>query len=200
MKKRIFDIGAASVMGILASPLIAGTAAMSWLVLGRPVLFREERIGQHGKPFTMYKFRTMTDKRDENGHLLSDNERTPALLRYIRKSGLDELPQLFNIIRGDMSVVGPRPHGAVEFKDCPPIEKQIICSVKPGLTGPTQVRQIHGTVDHDAALREDFAFAGKRASVRRDVAIIAQSTESLLRGHEPLTATQKTNEGPVPPR
>ena len=77
--------------------------------IGSPNLFRQVRPGLHGRPFTIYKFRTMTDERDEDGNLLSDGDRMTSLGRFLRKTSMDELPELFNVIKGDMSIVGPRP-------------------------------------------------------------------------------------------
>ena len=107
--KRAFDIVvSATALGALA-PLMAMTAVAVRIGLGRPVLFRQQRPGQHGRPFTIYKFRTMRDARDTQGNLLSDGERLTPLGRMLRSTSLDELPELYNVLCGEMSLVGPRP-------------------------------------------------------------------------------------------
>lgn len=185
MKKRIFDILSASIVGAIAAPAIAGTAAAVLLTVGRPILYREERIGKNGIPFTMYKFRTMSDRRDEHGELLPDAQRTPRIMRYIRKSGLDELPQLWNILKGDMSMVGPRPHSAYEFENTPALFSSLY-NIKPGLTGPSQVLQISKKIGREIALEAEFIYAANPESLREDVAIMRKSLPSLIRGHAPI--------------
>jgi sugar transferase EpsL len=107
--KRIFDL-AFTVPGlVLISPLLLILATLVRLIHGSPVLFRQQRPGYLGKPFFIYKFRTMTDGRDAHGSLLSDEQRLTRLGRFLRTTSLDELPELFNVLRGEMSLVGPRP-------------------------------------------------------------------------------------------
>jgi sugar transferase EpsL len=107
--KRIFDtLGAIGALVIL-SPLMLCTAVLVRVSLGSPILFRQTRPGLNGKPFTIYKFRTMTDVKDEKGNLLSNAERQTNLGRVLRSFSLDEVPELFNVLKGDMSLVGPRP-------------------------------------------------------------------------------------------
>ena len=107
--KRLVDIICALSAIIVFSWLYIIVAVLVRVKLGSPVLFRQERPGKDEQIFTMYKFRTMTDKRDENGELLSDDIRLTKFGRLLRKTSLDELPEAFNILKGDMSVVGPRP-------------------------------------------------------------------------------------------
>ena len=107
--KRAFDLAVALPALILASPLIAIVALIARWRLGKPVIFRQERPGRHGQPFALYKFRTMTNARDSAGNLLPDAERLPPFGVFLRRASLDELPQLWNVVRGDMSLVGPRP-------------------------------------------------------------------------------------------
>jgi lipopolysaccharide/colanic/teichoic acid biosynthesis glycosyltransferase len=103
-----------SVLALLAlSPVILVVAALVRLKLGSPVLFKQERPGLNEKLFMMYKFRTMTDQKDENGELLPDSVRLTKFGKLLRSTSLDEIPELFNIVRGDMSVVGPRPLAAI---------------------------------------------------------------------------------------
>ena len=107
--KRCFDCVAAAVGLILLAPVLALIAATIRLAMGPPVVFRQQRPGLHGRPFTLYKFRTMTDTSDVDGRLLPERERVTQLGRILRRTSVDELPELFNVIKGDMSLVGPRP-------------------------------------------------------------------------------------------
>ncbi len=107
--KRLFDV-VASGLGIAAiSPVLIGAAIGVRLKLGSPVLFKQTRPGLGGEPFTIYKFRTMTDERGPDGELLPDEERLTAFGQFLRSTSIDELPELFNVLKGDMSLVGPRP-------------------------------------------------------------------------------------------
>lgn len=136
--KRLFDL-LASAMGllILAVPL----ALLAWQVrrkLGSPVLFTQVRPGLHGKPFRMVKFRTMTDARDASGALLPDAQRLTPFGRWLRASSLDELPELWNVLRGEMSLVGPRPL-LMEYLPLYSPEQARRHEVRPGITGWAQV-------------------------------------------------------------
>jgi sugar transferase EpsL len=107
--KRALDLCLASIALIMLSPLLLLIAVIGWLVIGVPVLFAQERPGQCGRPFRLLKFRTMSDARDANGRLLPDAARLCGWGRFLRSTSLDELPELFNVIKGQMSLVGPRP-------------------------------------------------------------------------------------------
>ena len=136
--KRLFDL-LASAFGllILAVPL----AVLAWLVrrkLGSPVFFSQVRPGLHGKPFLMVKFRTMTDARDDNGTLLPDAQRLTPFGRFLRASSLDELPELWNVLRGEMSLVGPRPL-LMEYLPLYSPEQARRHELRPGITGWAQV-------------------------------------------------------------
>ena len=136
--KRLFDLLAASLaLLLLAMPLLA----LAWLIrrkLGSPVLFRQVRPGLHGKPFTMVKFRTMTDERGPDGALLPDAQRLTPFGRFLRSSSLDELPELWNVLRGEMSLVGPRPV-LMEYLPLYTPEQARRHEVRPGITGWAQV-------------------------------------------------------------
>ena len=109
MKKRIFDLALTIPALFVLAPVIVVLIVLLRFSMGKGIFFYQNRPGLHGRPFTIYKFRTMTDKRDENGNLLPDGERLTSLGRFLRRTSMDELPELFNVIKGDMSIVGPRP-------------------------------------------------------------------------------------------
>jgi sugar transferase EpsL len=136
--KRWFDLVLTVPGFVVISPALFIIALLVRLQLGRPVLFRQVRPGLHGKPFTIYKFRTMTDARDKNGDLLPDAQRLTKLGRFLRSTSLDELPELWNVIKGDMSLVGPRPL-LMQYLDRYTHEQARRHEVKPGVTGWAQV-------------------------------------------------------------
>ncbi len=139
-RKRLFDL-ALTVPGlVLVSPLMALIALLVRWRLGAPVLFRQVRPGYRGEPFTLYKFRTMTEARDAAGNLLPDEQRLTRLGRFLRALSLDELPELFNVLRGEMSLVGPRPFLMRYLERYTP-EQARRHEVLPGMTGWAQ---IHG--------------------------------------------------------
>jgi len=133
--KRLFDLGASSVLILLLSPAFVFASLLIWLTMGPPLLFRQPRIGRGGRVFTIYKFRTMTEARDEQGHLLPDEQRLTRLGRFLRSTTLDELPELFNVLRGEMSLVGPRPL-LVEYRDLYTPEQWRRHEMPPGMAGP----------------------------------------------------------------
>ncbi len=136
--KRVFDLGATLIAIIFLSPLLAVLALMGRVILGKPVFFRQQRPGLHGQPFIIYKFRTMTEARNANGDLLPDGERLTRFGKFLRSTSLDELPELFNVLKGDMSLVGPRPL-LMQYLDRYTPEQARRHEVKPGLTGWSQV-------------------------------------------------------------
>lgn len=136
--KRVIDIVLSSFLILVLSPILLITYVLVKSKLGSPAIFRQERPGKHGKIFTMYKFRSMTDARDESGELLPDEIRLTRFGKLLRKTSLDELPELFNILKGDMSFVGPRPL-LVQYLGRYTPEQARRHEVKPGLTGWAQV-------------------------------------------------------------
>jgi sugar transferase EpsL len=136
--KRALDITLVTPGTVVFSPLLAVVALLVRITLGRPVLFRQKRSGLHGKPFTLLKFRTMKDARDSQGNLLPDGKRLTRLGRLLRRTSLDELPTLVNVIRGEMSLVGPRPLIS-DYLDRYSPEQMRRLGVKPGITGWNQI-------------------------------------------------------------
>ena len=136
--KRFFDLMIAILSLIILSPVLVLIGFFVRMKIGSPVLFYQERPGLHGRPFTIYKFRTMTDKQDKNGKLLPDGDRLTPLGRFLRKTSVDELPELFNVIKGDMSIIGPRPL-VMQYLDRYTPEQARRHEAKPGITGWAQV-------------------------------------------------------------
>ncbi|MCY8610143.1 sugar transferase [Bacillus haynesii] len=138
LAKRFFDLALSVILLVALSPAMILTACLIRWKIGSPVLFRQTRPGLNGEPFTLYKFRTMTDERDEAGNLLSDEKRLTKTGRLIRKTSLDELPQLINVIKGDLSLVGPRPL-LMEYITLYTKRQWRRHEVKPGITGWAQI-------------------------------------------------------------
>ena len=138
MIKRAFDILTALALLVLLSPVILVTGLCVAVFLGRPVLFRQVRPGLHAEPFELFKFRTMTDARGPDGNPLPDDVRLTGFGRWLRSTSLDELPQLFNVLRGDISIVGPRPL-LVKYLPLYTRTEARRHEVRPGITGWAQV-------------------------------------------------------------
>jgi lipopolysaccharide/colanic/teichoic acid biosynthesis glycosyltransferase len=136
--KRLLDVVSAFVGLVLIAPLLMGVGLAIWLTLGRPVLFRQLRPGRYGKLFTLYKFRTMRNATAPAGELLPDTQRLTALGTFLRRTSLDELPQLWNVLRGDLSLVGPRPLLPQYLNRYTEVQARRH-EVRPGITGWAQV-------------------------------------------------------------
>ena len=140
--KRLLDILLAALGLALLWPLLAVLALAVWSSVGRPVLFRQARPGLHSQPFEIVKFRTMTDERDAEGALLPEAERLTRMGRFLRSTSLDELPELWNVLKGEMSLVGPRPCLPNQDELIAERQRRGVFEVRPGITGLAQVNGI----------------------------------------------------------
>ena len=136
--KRLIDVIGSLIGLTISSPLIIIISVIIYFTMGRPIFFKQIRPGLNGKPFVIYKFRTMLDLRDENGNLLPDEKRITTIGKFLRSTTLDELPEFWNVLKGDMSLVGPRPL-LMEYLDRYTPEQARRHEVKPGMTGWAQV-------------------------------------------------------------
>jgi len=178
--KRVIDVTGASAALVLLSPLLAVVALLVRLRMGPPVLFRQERPGRDGKPFAMTKFRTMTNRRGPDGALLPDADRLTRLGRFLRRTSIDELPELLNVVRGEMSLVGPRPL-LMEYLPIYSAEQARRHEVRPGITGWTQVNGRNAlTWDEKFAL--DVWYVDHR-STRLDIEILGRTVSQVFSGH-----------------
>lgn len=136
--KRFFDIALAAMLSVVLLPILVALGVLVRTKLGAPIVFRQVRPGLCGRPFTLVKFRTMTNARNEDGHLLSDAQRLTPFGRFLRSTSLDELPELWNVLRGEMSFVGPRPL-LLEYLPLYSPRQARRHEVRPGITGWAQV-------------------------------------------------------------
>lgn len=176
--KRPQDFCCALVAIIVLSPIMAVTAVLVRVKLGSPVIFKQERPGLYGKIFTLYKFRTMTDAKDKNGNLLPDDVRLTKFGKMLRSTSLDELPELLNILRGDMAVVGPRPL-LVEYLPYYTKEEKHRHDVRPGLTGLAQING-RNTLTWEEKFSYDIKYV-KNISFVNDVKIILKTVEKVFK-------------------
>jgi lipopolysaccharide/colanic/teichoic acid biosynthesis glycosyltransferase len=178
LAKRALDVVGAGAALALAAPVMAVTAAAVARELGRPVLFRQVRPGLHGQPFTMFKFRTMRDATDARGRPLPDSERLTPLGRLLRATSVDELPELWNVLRGDMSLVGPRPL-LMQYLPLYSREQARRHDVKPGITGWAQIRG-RNALSWDDKFARDLWYVD-HASLWLDLRILAGTVRAVLR-------------------
>ncbi|MEB3415624.1 sugar transferase [Alteriqipengyuania sp. WL0013] len=176
--KRVLDLFLALLLLVLLTPVWLGAAVLVAILLGRPVLFRQERPGLCGRPFEMIKFRTMTDARDADGRLLPDAERLTDFGRFLRSTSIDELPELWNVVRGEMSFVGPRPL-LMEYLPLYTAEQARRHEVRPGITGWAQVNG-RNAIGWDEKFRLDVDYV-ERQSFGLDMRILALTALKVLR-------------------
>ena len=190
--KRPLDLILSSVAIAALSPVMGVTAVLVRKKLGSPVLFTQERPGKDEKIFKLYKFRSMTDERDENGELLSDEARLTDFGKKLRSTSLDELPELFNIFKGDMAIVGPRPL-LVRYLSAYTTEEKRRHDVRPGLSGLAQVNG-RNYVPWDERLAYDIEYVDK-ITLLGDIRIIWKTIVSVLKHENVAANTEEIDEG-----
>ena len=189
--KRILDIILSLIALIIFSPLLISTAILVRFKLGSPILFRQARPGKNEKIFHILKFRTMTDEKDKDGNLMPDEIRLTKFGQFLRSTSIDELPELLNILKGDMAVVGPRPL-LVQYLDRYNDEQRHRHGVKPGLTGLAQVNGRNGITweekfNYDLQYVNNVTFLG-------DCKIILQTVQKVFQRQGISSATSVTME------
>jgi undecaprenyl phosphate N,N'-diacetylbacillosamine 1-phosphate transferase len=184
--KRPLDIICSFLALIILSPVLLITALLVRIKLGSPVIFKQERPGLNEKIFTLYKFRTMTDKRDEEGNLLPDELRHTKFGKFLRSTSLDELPELWNILKGDMSVVGPRPL-VVQYLPYYTEEERKRHSIRPGLTGLAQIKG-RNFLSWEQIFLYDLQYMEKITLVG-DISIIANTVIRVIRKQDIVDIT-----------
>jgi sugar transferase EpsL len=170
--KRLIDLLVSAIALILLAPLMAAVAVLLWLTMGSPILFRQARAGYQGSPFTLFKFTTMRSARDVQGRLLPDKDRLTKVGIILRRLSLDELPQLWNVLIGDMSLVGPRPL-LMDYLERYSPEQARRHEVKPGITGWAQVNG-RNTLTWEGKFERDIWYVD-HASFWLDARIIAMT-------------------------
>lgn len=190
--KRPLDCFLASSALILLSPVMLTVSVLVRTKLGSPVLFTQERPGKDEKIFKLYKFRTMTDERDENGELLSDTVRLTPFGEKLRSTSLDELPELFNIVKGDMAIIGPRPL-LTRYLPAYTEEEAHRHDVRPGLSGLAQVNG-RNYLPWDQRLAYDVEYV-KKITFLGDLKIVMKTIENVLAQNDVATNTEEIDEG-----
>lgn len=189
--KRLIDIFISSVALIFLSPVLIITAYMVKKKLGSPVLFKQKRPGLNGEIFEMYKFRTMTDERDVKGELLPDSVRLTDFGKKLRSTSLDELPELINIFKGDMSIVGPRPL-LIQYLNLYNDHQARRHEVRPGLTGWAQING-RNAVSWPERFNMDVEYVDN-VSFKKDIEIVLKTIITVLKKDGISSGTSETME------
>lgn len=176
--KRVLDFLLSLIALIVLLPVLIIVAILVRVKLGSPVIFKQQRPGKNEKIFTLYKFRSMIDKRDDNGNLLPDSERLTKFGKILRSTSLDELPELFNILKGDMSIVGPRPL-LVEYLKLYNEEQKHRHDVRPGLTGLAQVSG-RNSISWNKKFKEDIFYINNITFIM-DIKIILKTITKVFK-------------------
>ncbi|MBU6114107.1 sugar transferase [Mammaliicoccus lentus] len=185
MLKRTLDITVSFSALIVSAPVILGTAIVINKKIGKPIFFKQTRPGKDEKPFEILKFRTMTDDRDLNGELLPDKDRMTKTGDFIRKTSIDELPQLINVLKGDLSLVGPRPL-LMDYLPLYTEEQRKRHLVKPGITGWAQVNG-RNTISWEEKFKLDVWYVGNQ-SFKLDMFILYKTIMNVIKRKD-ITAT-----------
>jgi sugar transferase EpsL len=176
--KRVVNLLVGTALLILLSPVLLLTALGVWLKLGRPILFRQQRPGLHGQPFTLLKFRTMTNACDAQDNLLPDEDRLTPFGQFLRSTSLDELPELINVLKGEMNLVGPRPL-LMQYLDRYTPEQMRRHEVKPGITGWAQING-RAAITYEERFALDVWYVDHQ-SLWLDLKIIAMTAWEVLK-------------------
>lgn len=176
--KRVFDILFSSVLLLFLSPVFLLIYLVILLTMGQPVLFKQKRLGLNGKPFDLYKFRSMTADLDRNGELLPDGQRLTRIGRFLRSTTLDELPELVNVCKGDMSLVGPRPL-LVEYREFYTPEQWRRHEMPPGMAGPA-VASGRNTLSWEEKFKLDVDYVDQW-SLGLDLSILFRTMIAVLK-------------------
>lgn len=176
--KRILDFTLSFIALICLSPILLIVAILVRVKLGSPIIFKQQRPGKDEKIFTLYKFRTMTDEKDEKGNLLPDSQRLTKFGKFLRSTSLDELPELINILKGDMSIVGPRPL-LVEYLKLYNEEQKHRHDVRPGLTGLAQTSG-RNAITWEEKFEKDIQYI-KKITLLGDVKIILKTVGKVFK-------------------
>jgi sugar transferase EpsL len=176
--KRLLDVVVSAALLVVCAPILLVSALAVWRKLGRPILLRQLRPGRSGQPFTIYKFRSMTDDRDAAGRLLPDEQRITPLGSFLRAASLDELPELWNVLKGEMSLVGPRPL-RMEYLDRYTTEQARRHEARPGVTGLAQVSG-RNAIDWDEKFRLDVEYVDS-ISAGLDARILLLTIATVLK-------------------
>ena len=190
--KRGLDFILSLIASIILSPVMLMVAVLVRVKLGSPVLFKQQRPGKNEKIFNMYKFRTMTDERDENGELLPDEVRLTKFGKTLRSTSLDELPELFNIVKGDMSIVGPRPL-LVRYLPLYNERQKHRHDVRPGFTGLAQVNG-RNSISWEEKFEWDVKYV-EHITLWGDVKIIFKTVKTVLT-HEGISSASSVTMEP----
>jgi lipopolysaccharide/colanic/teichoic acid biosynthesis glycosyltransferase len=199
LAKRCFDLLATALGLVVFLPVMLLISLLVWIFLGTPILFRQQRPGYKGRAFTTYKFRTMTDGRGRDGDLLPDSERLTRFGRFLRSISMDDLPQLFNVLRGEMSLVGPRPL-LMKYLELYSPEQRRRHDVLPGLTGWAQING-RNALSWDERFRLDVWYVD-HWSFWLDIKILFMTLGKVVRREgisQPGHATAAEFKGPIRP-
>ena len=191
--KRILDLILSLMALIVLMPLMIIIGILVRINLGSPIIFKQKRPGKYEKIFTLYKFRTMTDKRDIDGNLLPDEYRLTKFGKFLRSTSLDELPELINIIKGDMAIVGPRPL-LVEYLELYNEEQKHRHDVRPGLTGLAQISG-RNSISWEEKFKDDLEYI-KKITFLKDCKIILKTITKVFK-REGISRRKGRNNGKI---